>query len=221
MTTFHFNPNRRQFLAGMALSAVLPAVPAWAQATPKSGGTLTIATTGAPVYLNSALSTSGTEALLSPKLYDGLLDYDYGMIPTPQLAESGSISEDGLRVTFNLRAGVKWHDGTPFTSEDVRFSIMEVLKEFHGRGKATFASVTAIETPDDLTAVFVLSASTPWMMSALNAAESPILPSHLYKGTNILENPANMAPVGTGPFRFGSYTPGETLILDRNPDYWD
>lgn len=221
MTQFHFNPSRRQFLAGMALASVLPSVPAWAQATPKSGGTLTLVTSGGPTYLNSALSTAGAEALVSPKVYDGLLGYDTGMIARPELATAWAVSEDGLRITFTLREGVTWHDGTPFTAKDVKFSLMEVLKVHHGRGRATFADLTDVETPDDLTAVLVLTKPSASIMKVFNASESPILPAHLYQGTDILENPVNLAPVGTGPFKFVSYTRGETLILERNPAYWN
>lgn len=221
MTQFLYNPSRRQFLAGLALTSVLPSVPAWASQTPKSGGTLTIVTSGSPTYLNSALSTAGAEALTSPKFYDGLLDYDYGMKPKPQLATSWSVSPDGKRITFKLREGVKWHDGKPFTSKDVKFSLMEVLKVHHGRGRASFAALTDVETPDDLTATLVLSKPSASIMFVFNSSESPMLPAHLYEGTNILENPTNLNPVGTGPFRLVSYTRGETLVTERNPDYWD
>lgn len=221
MTTYQFNPSRRQFLASMALASVLPALPAWASGTPKNGGTLTIVTSGGPTYLNSALSTAGAEALVSPKYYEGLLDYDVGMVPKPQLAKEWAVSDDGLRITFTLREGVLWHDGTPFTSRDVKVSILDILKVHHGRGRASFADLTDIETPDDLTAILVLAKPSASIMAVFNASESPIMPAHLYAGTDILQNPANLQPVGTGAFRFVSYTRGETLVLERNPNYWD
>ncbi|APZ50587.1 ABC transporter substrate-binding protein [Salipiger abyssi] len=212
-------PNRRQILAGLAASVAIPALPQLARA--QGSATLTVATGPVPVYLNAALSTGGGEAAVSGKMMDGLLTYGEGMSPEPQLAESWEVSEDGLTVTFKLRPGVMWHDGEPFTSEDVRFSVMEVLKVFHGRGRATFANVTEIETPDELTAVFKLTKPAPAMMSALNAQESPMLPAHVYVGTDIQQNPANLSPIGTGPYKFVSYAPGETLVMERNPDYWD
>ena len=221
MTQVQFNPSRRQLLAGMALGSILGSQTAWAAVTPKSGGTLTIVTSGGPTYLNSALSTAGAEALLSPKIYEGLLDYDFGMKPKAQLATDWSVSPDGLRITFKLRSGVKWHDGTAFTARDVKVSLLNILKVYHGRGRTSFAHLTDVETPDDLTAILVLSEPSASIMDVFNAYESPILPAHLYENSNILENPANMRPVGTGAFRFGSYTRGETLIMPRNPDYWD
>lgn len=221
MTPFHFRPSRRQFLAGVAIGSVLPALPAWAAATPKKGGTLTIVTSGGPTYLNAALSTAGAEALVSPKIYEGLLDYDYGMKPKAQLATEWNVSEDGLRITFKLRPNVKWHDGKPFTSHDVKVSLLQILKIYHGRGRTSFAALTDVETPDDLTATLVLSKPSASIMYVFNAAESPIMPAHLYEGTNILDNPVNLKPVGTGAFRLLSYSRGETLVLERNPDYWD
>lgn len=72
------------------------------------------------------------------------------------MAKSWDVSADGLRYTFNLRPGVKWHDGKPFTSADVAFSI-STIKEVHPRGRNTFLNLTAVETPNELTAVLVLS----------------------------------------------------------------
>lgn len=221
MTEFYFNPSRRHFLAGLALSSVLPSLPAWASPAPKSGGTLTIVTSGGPTYLNSALSTAGAEALVSPKIYDGLLDYDTGMKPKPQLATEWSVSSDGLRITFKLRPNVKWHDGTAFTSRDVKVSLLNILKVYHGRGRSSFASLTDVETPDDLTATLVLSKPSASIMFVFNSSESPILPAHLYEGTSILDNPVNLKPVGTGPFKLVSYKRDDTLVMARNADYWD
>lgn len=227
MTSFFFRPDRRQFLAGLALGSVLPLAgsplaKALAQeATPKSGGTLTIVSWPAPTYLNAAITTAGPETLLSGKFYEGLLDYDEGMVPKPQLAESWEVSPDGRTIKFNLRKGVTWHDGKPFTSKDVAFTVEKILKVLHGRGRSTFANLVEVQTPDDHTAIFVLSKPQPALMKALNASESPILPAHIYEGTDIMTNPANTAPVGTGPFKLGDYVRGESLVMERNPDYWD
>ena len=217
--------DRRSVLAGLAAATVIPSnilsgSSALAQ-TPKAGGILNTPIWPAPTYINSAISTAGTESFLAPKFYDGLLGYDFGMVPKPSLATDWSISEDGLRITFKLRDGVKWHDGEPFTSKDVAFTFMDVLKVYHGRGKNTFAALTAVETPDDHTAIFVLDRPTPALMRALDSRESPILPAHIYEGTDIPENPANTNPIGTGPFKLVSYERGSNVVMERNPDYWD
>ncbi|WP_167803309.1 ABC transporter substrate-binding protein [Pseudoroseicyclus tamaricis] len=215
--------NRRGFLGSLAAAGLVPAGmvasgPALAQ---DAGGILRTPFWPAPTYLNSAISTSGPESFLSPKFYDGLLGYESGMVPKPSLATAWEISEDGLTVTFTLREGVTWHDGEPFTSHDVAFTFMEVLKVHHGRGVNTFANLTSVDTPDDYTAVFNLSKPSPAMMRALDSRECPILPAHLYEGTDIMENPVNTAPVGTGPFKLESYEIGSAVVMVPYEDYWD
>lgn len=187
----------------------------------KAGGVLNTPAWPAPSVLNSAISTAGPESFIGPKFFDGLLGYDVGLVAKPSLATEWSMSEDGTRVTFKLREGVKWHDGQPFTSKDVAFTFMEVLKKIHGRGKTTFAGLMNVETPDDYTATFVLDRPNPGMMRALDSRESPILPAHLYEGTDIVANPANTAPVGTGPFKMAEYEIGSYLVMVKNEDYWD
>lgn len=219
-----FEMTRRTLLGGAAAAAALPwtGLSEFAQAAAqKRGGTLNIVEPAPPTYLNSGISTAGPETLIGGKLFDGLLDYDIGWVPAPALAESWTVSDDGLRMQFNLRKGVKWHDGEPFTSRDVAVTIMEILKVHHGRGRSTFANVKDVETPDDNTAVFVMSQPAPALIKALNASESPILPAHIYAGTDIMKNPANTKPVGTGAYVLSEYVAGESLVLKRNPDYWD
>ncbi len=114
-----------------------------------------------------------------------------------------------------------WHDGKPFTSADVAFSVLEIWKKYHSRGRSTFANVVAADTPDPLTVVWRLSRPAPYIISALASIESQILPRHLYAGTDILTNPHNVAPVGTGPFRFVEWKRGQYVALARNPNYWD
>nr|WP_246339856.1 ABC transporter substrate-binding protein [Ancylobacter tetraedralis] len=143
------------------------------------------------------------------------------MQPLPSLAQSWEVAPDNLSITFKLRPGVKWHDGTPFTSKDVRYSVLELWKKLHPRGRTTFASVTDVETPDERTAVLRLSQSSPIILGALSAAESQVLPAHIYAGSEPAKNPANLKPIGTGPFRFVRWNKGEYIEFERNPDYWD
>jgi peptide/nickel transport system substrate-binding protein len=125
-----------------------------------------------------------------------------------------------LTYTFKLRPAVKWHDGKDFTATDVAYSI-DLLKKFHPRGRATFSAVTQVETPDPLTAIIHLSKPAPYLLTALDASESPIVAKHIYEGTDALTNKNASAPIGTGPFVFKECVKGSHIILDRNPDYWD
>ena len=184
------------------------------------GGTLIIAQNPEPTVLTTGLTTAPATQLISPKIFYGLLYLSPTNGPQPQLAESWSFSPDGLQVTFKLRPGVLWHDGQPFTSADVAFSVMQVWKKYSSRGRSAFPNVQSVDTPDPLTAVWNLSRPTPYLLSALNARDSQVLPRHLYAGTDILNNPANIAPIGTGPFRLKEWVRGNYLTLERNPAYW-
>jgi peptide/nickel transport system substrate-binding protein len=211
----------RRVLVGAAFAAalVLGLPGAHAQA-PARGGTLVILTTPEPTTLTNALTSAATPTEVGTKIYDGLLEYDMAMNPIPSLAESWTISPDGKSVTFKLRHGVTWHDGKPFTSADVQFSLMEVVKKFHPRGPGNLGPVRGVETPDPYTAVLRLDHPYPPLMKGLGSSESPIVPKHLYDGTDIRNNPANNKPVGTGPFMFSNWERGSAITLVRNPKYW-
>jgi peptide/nickel transport system substrate-binding protein len=190
-----------------------------AQGTPQKGGTLVMVVQPEPPTLASYQSTSGPVGQVATKVFDGLLEYDFDLKPIASLARSWEVSPDGLTVSFKLKEGVKFHDGRPFTSEDVKFSVLDVLKKTHPRGANTFRSVTAIDTPDPLTAVFKLSEPAPYMLMALSSYESPMLPKHIYGTGDLANHPNANRPVGTGPFKFVEWQRGQFMRFDRNPDY--
>ena len=185
-----------------------------------AGGTLRWALTPEPPTLVTAFNSSQMVQQISAKMMDGLVAYDRKLDPMPALATSWTVSDDGRSVTFKLRDGVKWHDGTPFTSADVKYTFEEILKKHHPRGRATFANLESVETPDKLTAVFKLSKPSAYMMAALSASESPVLPKHLYEKGDPTTSPQLAAPVGTGPFKFAEWQRGKFIRLVKNPDYW-
>ena len=220
MNQYRFLATRRAFLAGLAGSVALPySISGYAQdSSGAAQGVLNILPGWEPPMLVSLTSTSSLP--LSAKITEGLLAFDHDLSPMPQLATEWSVSEDGLVYKFKLREGVRWHDGKPFTSADVAHSI-EILKTAHPRGRTTFGSVKSIETPDDHNVVLTLDVATPYLLTALSAAESPIVPAHIYKGTDPATNPANSAPIGTGPFKFKEWVRGSHVEYVRNDDYWD
>ena len=208
--------RRPVVLGGLGLAAGTGA----SHATPKNGGTLVMTIIPEPSSMLCAFNTAAPLTVVSPKMVEGLVTYDSELNPRPLLATSWTVTPDGKTITFQLRPGVKWHDGEDFTSADVAWSLMELLKKFHPRGRSTFAALDAVETPDPHTAVLRLSRPSPAIMSALSGSESPILPKHVYASGDPLTNPANNAPVGTGPFRFGEWKRGNYIALERNPTYW-
>ena len=191
-----------------------------AAAAPKKGGTLIMVVKPEPPTLASYLSTSGPIGQVSTKIYEGLLEYNFDLSPKPGLAKSWDVSADGKTITFKLQEGVKFHDGTPFTSADVQYSIMEVLKKVHPRAPNSFKEVLAVETPDALTAVFKLANAAPYLIRALSGYESPIVSKKLFEGTDLRANPTANKPIGTGPFKFVEWKKGQYIRLDRNDDYW-
>lgn len=170
--------------------------------------------------LTSAFNTNGSTFQIAAKIFDGLVDYDFDFNMKPQLAESWEIAEDWQTITFKLRAGVTWHDGAPFTSADVAWSALNVWKPLHPRGRATFQNLDTVETPDDLTVIFKFAKPAPVAARAFHSVESQILPKHIYEGTDIVNNPANSEPIGTGPFRFVSWERGSHVELEKFPEYW-
>ncbi|MDN7182861.1 ABC transporter substrate-binding protein [Caballeronia sp. SEWSISQ10-4 2] len=215
--------NRRSFLntsAALLSAAALPRIAgASVSSAPGDGGTLIYAVPEDATQLVSFLDTNTRNRNISAKITEGLLRYDTQFKPQPLLATSWDISADGLRYTFRLRANVKWHDGQPFMSADVRYSLLTQQK-LGPRGRISLANVARIETPDPLTAVIVLSRPAPYLIKAFSSAELPIVPQHRYGDSDPLTNPNASAPIGTGPFIFEKWVRGSYVSLRRNPDYW-
>lgn len=190
-----------------------------AQESPRYGGTLIIGAGGDPGSLNLAASFSTIDTLSAAHIYNLLVVSDSELNPQPDLAESWKVSEDGLTYTFNLVRNAVWHDGKPFTSADVKFTLGEVLSKFHPRGAVVLKVVESIETPTPYSVILKLKYPYDPLMKFLGN-EGFIIAKHLYENTDILKNPHNVQPVGTGPFVFKEWKRGSHLILERNPNYF-
>jgi peptide/nickel transport system substrate-binding protein len=214
-------------LAATPLALVLCSAGALAQSCPKTGGTLTYVYSLEPTSLSTIATSAVPVALIATKMYESLLTYEgAALTPKPGLADSWTISDDKKTFTFKLRPGVTWHDGKPFTAEDVKFSIENIIRPYHSRGKVYFGDVESIETPDPLTVVFKLRAPVPFFMNVFQPGEAPIMPKHAFDGIDVKTAAAVRAapimqnPVGTGPFRFKEWRKGSYIALERNPTYW-
>ena len=132
---------------------------------------------------------------------------------------AGRSSRAAPSIGSGLRDGVKWHDGTPFTAADVKFTFEEVLLKFHARTRASMGGVLAgIEAPDDRTVVFRFKQPVRPAPVPARRDRGADHRQHVYQGTDPQTNPANSNPIGTGPFKFVSYTKGTEIRLARNPD---
>ena len=205
-------------VAAFALAAI-SAVPSWAQA-PKKGGEMHIAVVPEPIHLGLGMTGQLSAYTISSKIYQPLIKYDYNFKPIPVLAESWTQSPDGKTYTFKLRQGVKWHDGKPFTAHDVVFTTTEILKQYNPLSRRVIAMMSKVSAPDDHTVVFEFPNPYPAFMSMFDPASMPVLPKHLYEGTEYTKNPYNEKPVGTGPFKFVEWKKGSFVKLVRNDDYW-
>lgn len=189
----------------------------------RAGGTLRIGLNAEPITLNPAITNNQVDVFVAAKIYEGLIYLDEDMTPVPGLAQSWEVSDDGLTIALHLRPGVRWHDGVPFTSADVKFSLEDVVRTMHPLGAAQLSVLESVETPDDQTAIIHLSGPSIFFASpylALNASTAPIIPKHLFEGTDIATNPVSSNPVGTGPFRFQEWVRGSHIVLVRSDDYW-
>lgn len=206
-------------LAIPALSG-LTASPATAQETPVKGGVLNSIVQPEPPTLMLGLNQQGPTQTVAGKIYQGLLTYDQKLNPLPSLAKSWTVSPDGLTYSFKLFENVTWHDGKPFTAKDVVFSTNVFLKEVHPRARAVFARCESITAPDDYTVEFKLKEPFPAFIQSFEVSSAPMVPAHLYEGTDFRANPANATPIGTGPFKLKEWVKGSHIQLVRNENYY-
>ena len=183
------------------------------------GGTLIIVARGDGPHLNPSLHWSPTVVYPGSQIFNALIEHDFQLNPKPDLAESFEVSENGLKYTFYLVENANWHDGEPFTSADVKFTFDEMLP-LHPGGGITLAPIESVETPDDYTVVFNMKYVFPAFPNFLGTYYAPIAAKHLFEGTDILNNPYNMNPIGTGPFKFVEWVKGDHITLVRNEDYF-
>ncbi|MDB5656957.1 MAG: transporter substrate-binding protein, partial [Tardiphaga sp.] len=187
--------NRREFtklmaLTGTAIGAGVPLGLTRAVGQTK-GGTLNTIIQPEPPILVTALNQQQPTLTLGGKIYESLLRYGADLKPLPGLAESWTVSPDGLVYTFKLFPKITFHDGHPMTSEDVVFSVMKVLIETHARARGTFLRIDKAEAPDPLTVVFTLKTPFAPFLNSFDCTTAPIVPKHIYEGSDFRKNPAN------------------------------
>src|SRR6266508_2588279 len=207
------------------LAGAIPGHHARAQERPRYGGELVfLVPSEPPSYDGHREGTFGTVHPLAP-LYNTLLRTDpadrTGTRPTPDLAESWTISPDGQTYTFRLRQGVRFHDGSLLTSRDVKASYDKIVFPPPGiisARKGAYQAVEAIEAPDPLTVRFRLK----WPeASFLVNLSSPF--NWIYKADILAKDIRwyETNSMGTGPFKFVEHVKGSHWVAKKNPDYWD
>lgn len=213
--------SNRLLKAGAALATAALFWGAGAVHAQTRGGTLNAIVQPEPPILMLGLNQQAPTQYVAGKVYQGLLTYDFQLKAQPSLAKSWKISSDGLTYTFELQRGVKWHDGKPFSAADVVFSVDKFLREVHPRSRPIINKyIESIKALNEDTVEFKLKEPFAPFMSMFVVDNMPMVPKHIYEGTDFKNNPANQTPIGTGPFKFKEWKKGSHIILTRNPDYW-
>ena len=165
------------------------------------------------------LSSDNSSHTIAGMIFNGLVKYDRDMHVVGDLAESWDISEDGLEITFHLKRGVRWHDGQPFTAEDVLFTYRLTIDPRTPTAYAgDFLRVKDARVIDPYT--FRVTYEEPFA-PALTSWGASMLPRHLLEGVDITKTPLSRHPIGTGPYRFKEWKTGQKIVLVSNPDYFE
>lgn len=187
---------------------------------PAYGDSIIIGSIGDASNLIPMLASDSSSFDVAAYLYNGLVEYDKDFNIIGSLAESWEISEDNLTITFHLRDDVVWHDGKPFTSEDVMFTYELIIDENTPTAYAQkYLLVTEARAPDPYT--FIVTYDEPLAPALISWGALQILPKHLLEGVNITESELSRNPVGTGPYTFGEWKTGESIILNSFHDYFE
>ncbi len=203
-----------------SLTAVLTGC---AGGTSSSGKPFIFAQGADPRGLDPAFVDDGESSKVICNVYEGLLRYKAGSTELePCLADSWTISDDGKVYTFKLHMGIKFHDGTPFNAEAVKYSVERQLPpnatEDMPYASFTFGPVEKVDVVDELTVQFTLSAPyTPFLANLAMSLAAPIVSPTAAKKAN---GNLNENPVGTGPFKFVKWDKAQSITLERNEDYW-
>jgi peptide/nickel transport system substrate-binding protein len=181
----------------------------------ESSGNLIAAIGGEPDQLDPQKTSAYFSFEVLENVYDTLVEPDEDLQMRPALAESWDVSPDQLTWTFHLRKGVTFHDGSPFTADDVVYSYRRIIDQQLSNAYR-FNSVTAVTAPDPTTVTITVKAPTPNLLVNIGG----------YKGMAIVErrNVESGAiathPIGTGPFAFRSAKSGDSINLTANKSYW-
>jgi peptide/nickel transport system substrate-binding protein len=221
-------PMASMMLMHAGIAQAQTALPPYKPTKRGGGGTLKVLWWQGPVHLNPQWATGTKEQEGSRIFYEPLAAWDNdgnlfavlaSEVPSPQ---NGGVSADGKVVTWKLKQGVTWHDGKPFTADDVVFN-WEFIKD-----PATASSLIAVykdikvEKIDNYTVRVTFPKATPFWAEPFVGTNGMIIPKHLfapYMGAKSREAPMNMAPVGTGPYKFVDFKPGDMVRGTLNPNY--
>ena len=222
-------PMAAQMLTSAGVAQAQPKNPVFTPTRRGGGGPLKILWWQAATLLNPHFATGTKDQDASRIFYEPLCSYDPDGNLVPILAaavpsaQSGTLAKDGTWVVWRLKRGVTWHDGKPFTADDVIFN-WEYAKDPATAAvtSGSYTSVERAEKVDSHTVKLVFAKPQPFWFDAFCGFRGMIIPKHVFetfKGAKSREAPANLKPVGTGPYRFVDFKPGDVVTGTINPTY--
>lgn len=175
---------------------------------------------GEPSILIPMLASDVPSHAVAGLIFNGLVKYDKDLRLIGDLAQSWQVSDDGLEITFYLRRGVKWHDGIEFTARDIMFGYETIIDDrIPTAYKEDFLQVQSAKVLDDYT--FRVVYAQPFAPALSSWGNLVVLPEHILRGKDITKSDFGRNPIGTGPFKFTQWIPGQKIVLDANADYFD
>lgn len=202
-------------LLALVMVLSLAACGSGGSADDNSSGTTLVYGSADYTRINPAMDEHGEINLL---LFNGLTAHDGNDQIVPGLAETWDYDEQTHTYTFHLREGVKWHDGEPFTADDVKFTIEAIMDPENGSENApNYEDVEEITVIDAQTVAFRLTEPN---VAFLEYMTMGILPQHLLAGQDMQESDFFRSPVGTGPYKLESWDAGQSIVLVKNEDYY-
>jgi peptide/nickel transport system substrate-binding protein len=217
-----------RYLGAFAMAAPLLVAAGGPVVAQKPGGIMRIYHRDSPASMSLHEEATISVAVPMMGVFNNLVMFDQHVPQNslqsiiPDLAERWSWSEDGTRLTFRLREGVKWHDGKPFTAADVKCT-WDMLIGSSGANlrlnprKAWYRNLEQVTTDGDYSVSFELKRPQPSLLALLASAFSPVYPCHV---PHVPPRDVRQHPIGTGPFKFVEFKPNESIKLTRNANYW-
>jgi peptide/nickel transport system substrate-binding protein len=219
-------PLANLLLADAGIAQTAPATSVYKPTKRGGGGVLKLLFWQGPTLLNPHFATGDKDLEGSRLFYEALIRWDADGNPVPVLAaelpsrSNGGLAADGKSVIWKLKAGVRWHDGQPFGADDVVFNWRYATDPATAAITIGHYAGLKIEKIDALTVRVVFDTPTPYWPASFSRL--PMVPAHLfspYIGGKSREAPNNLKPVGTGPYKFIEFKPGDLLRAEINPDY--
>jgi len=221
-------PMAAQLLPGTGVAQGQPKSAGFTPTKRGGGGRLFLLWWQAPTLLNPHISVGTTNSDGLRIFYEPLASFDPDGNLVPVLANeipsdrNGGVDKDGRSVVWKLKKGVAWHDGQPFTADDVIFTWEYAVDPATAAASiGSYSEIEKVEKLDNLTVKVFFNKPTPFWADPF-CGRRTIIPKHLfeaYKGAKSREAPTNLKPVGTGPYRYVDFKPADSIRAELNPNY--